>query len=107
MFRVVKFSTAAVLMLAITALPVILDRCAGTCEAHRDAVASAPACHHAASPGTHLGRVPGRCGHDQRDTAVTATKSAAPSGLIGSIIVASAATPDAMDWPAARRVLLH
>ena len=54
MFRSARLAVAALLALAIAALPVVLDRCAESCEAHQHVVAATPACHHAASTGTHL-----------------------------------------------------
>ena len=42
MFRATRMATAAVLALAVAALPVVLDRCAASCEMHHDTVASTP-----------------------------------------------------------------
>ncbi len=80
MFRATRLAFAPVLALAIAALPVILDRCAESCEAHRNAVASTPPCHHTTATGTHISQVPNRCGHDHGGTAVMAAKSPAPTG---------------------------
>jgi hypothetical protein len=88
MFRATKTAVAAILALAIAALPVVLDRCAESCEAHRHTVASTPACHHAAATGTHISHVPTPCGHDHNATAVTAAKSSAPTGRAFDSIVA-------------------
>ena len=87
MFRATK-TVAALLALAIMALPVLLDRCAESCEAHLDAVASAPACHHATSTGTRIAPMPTQCGHDHTGTVVTAATSPAPNGRTFDSIVA-------------------
>ena len=79
MFRATRIAVAAVLALAIAALPAILDRCSESCEAHQNTVASTPACHHAASTGTHISQVPTPCGHDHNGTATTAANSSAPT----------------------------
>jgi hypothetical protein len=80
MFRVTRIAVAAVLALAVAALPIMLDRCAESCEAHQHTIASTSACHHATSTGLHLAPVPAPCGHDHNGTAVTAAKSFAPAG---------------------------
>jgi hypothetical protein len=82
MFRVTNIAAAAVLALAVAALPLMLDRCAESCEAHPSSVASTPACHHATATGTHITKAPASCGHDHNGTAVTAVtaKSCAPTG---------------------------
>jgi hypothetical protein len=99
MFRTTR-TVAAVLALAIIAMPVVLDRCAELCEAHHDTVASAPACHHAASSGTRIAPVPTQCGHDHTGTAVTAAKSSAPTGRAFDSIVAID-TQQALESPVA------
>ena len=71
MFRVMRFATAATLALAVAMLPVVLDQCAESCEAHRDATASTPSCHHATSAGLRIKEVPTRCGHDHNDIVAT------------------------------------
>lgn len=86
MCRPTRVAVAAVLALTVAALPVVLDRCAESCEAHRDTIASAPACHHVTSTGTHVSEVPPSCGHDHNGTAVT-TKSPAPTGRAFDSIV--------------------
>src|SRR5882672_6456461 len=88
MFRATRIAVAAILALAIAALPVVLDRCAESCEAHRHTVASTPTCHHAASTGTHISHVPTSCGHDHNATAVTVAKSAATTARTFDSIVA-------------------
>ena len=96
-----RIAVAAILAMAIAALPVMLDRCAEPCEAHQDTVASTPACHHAASTGTHISQVPTPCGHDHNGT-VTATNSSVPTGRAFDSIVlvgtqATVALPTAAD----------
>jgi hypothetical protein len=80
MLRVTRIAVAAIVALAVAALPVMLDRCAESCEAHEATVASTPACHHATATGPHITKVPVPCGHDHNGTAVTTVKSVAPSG---------------------------
>ena len=80
MFRATKVAVAAVVALAMAVLPVVLDQCAGSCEAHRDTVASTPACHHTTSSGTHIAHVPIPCAHDHNGTVITAANNPAPTG---------------------------
>ncbi len=80
MFRVIRMVTAALLAVALAVLPTVLDRCMATCEAHHDAVASTPSCHHTTSTATRIGQVPLPCGHDHHLAAVTSARSAAPTG---------------------------
>ena len=77
MFRVTRLAIAAVLALAVAALPLMLDRCAESCEAHHSATAETPACHHATAPATRITNAPDSCGHDHTGTAGTAAKSVA------------------------------
>lgn len=93
MFRATRIAVAAIVALAIGVLPVVLDRCAESCEAHRNTVASTPACHHAAPTGTHISHGPAPCGHDHNATAVTAAKSPAPTGRAFDSIVAMDSQP--------------
>jgi len=88
MFRATRIAVAATLALAIAALPVVLDRCAESCEAHRNTVASTPACHHATSTGTHISHAPAPCGHDHNGTTVTAANNSAPKVRVFDSIVA-------------------
>jgi hypothetical protein len=90
MFRTVKCAIAALLGLAIAVLPVVLDRCADSCEAHQHIAASTPACHHAASTGTHVSQVPSPCGHDHNATTLTAAKRPASTERAFGSIVATA-----------------
>jgi hypothetical protein len=81
MFRATKIAVAAVMALAMAVLPVVLDQCAGSCEAHRHTIASTPACHHTTtSTGTHIAHVPIPCGHGHNGTAITAANNPAPTG---------------------------
>src|SRR3954470_21585651 len=79
MFRVTRVAVAAVLAIAVGALPLMVDRCAASCDAHHATATAAPACHHAAATGTHLTQAPASCGHDHNGTAVTAPKSSVPT----------------------------
>src|SRR5216684_1434743 len=93
MFRATRIAIAAILGVAIAALPVVLDRCAEACEAQQHTVASTPACHHAAPTGTHVSQVPAPCGHDHNGTAVMAAKSPASTGRVFASIVAAGSQP--------------
>jgi hypothetical protein len=88
MFRAARLAVAAVLALAIAALPVVLDRCADSCESHGHIVASTPACHHTVSTGTHLSHMPSSCGHDHNATTLTAANRPAPTERAFDSIVA-------------------
>lgn len=79
MLRVTRIVVATVVALTIAALPVVLDRCTESCEAHQNAVASTPPCHHVAATGAQISQAPSRCGHDHSGTPVVAAKSPAPS----------------------------
>src|SRR5439155_16717718 len=76
MSRATRIATTVALALAIGGLPVVLDRCAASCETHQDAAASTPACHHATSGGSRIAQVPTRCGHDHGGTTATAPQTA-------------------------------
>jgi hypothetical protein len=80
MFRTARGAIAAVLGLAIAVLPVVLDQCAGSCEAHQQIAVSTPECHHAASTGTHVSPAPSPCGHNHNAATLSAAKDAAPAG---------------------------
>src|SRR5205809_969790 len=87
MFRATRMAVALVLALGIAALPVVLDRCTESCEAHRHSAASTPPCHHTASTGTRISQSPDRCGHDHGGTAVMAAKGPAPTGRAFDLVV--------------------
>src|SRR2546425_13090999 len=89
MFRATRMATAAVLALAVAALPVVLDRCAASCEMHHDTVASTPSCHHSTSRTVRIGRVPTPCGHAHNGTAVTSATSSTPGGRLFAALVAT------------------
>jgi hypothetical protein len=73
MFRKSRVVLAAVLAVAVAAVPLMLDQCSATCEAHHDSVASTPACHHTGTTTAfHVGHAPNSCGHDHNGTLVTA-----------------------------------
>jgi hypothetical protein len=108
MFRAARLAVAAFLALAIAVLPVVLDRCADSCEAHQHTVASTPACHHAASTGTHLSQVPSPCGHDHNTTSLTAAKRPAPTERVfDSIFAIDSQAAMAPSMAAALRVRPH
>lgn len=90
MFRVTRIAVAAILALAIAGLPVMLDRCAESCEAHGATAVSTPACHHAVASGPHITKAPAPCGHDHNGTAVTAAKSFAPTGRAFAVTATAA-----------------
>ena len=91
MFRNSRVVLAAVLALAVATLPLMLDQCSAACEAHRDSVASTPACHHTGTTAAfHLGHAPNSCGHDHNGTLVTADNgltTAASRPLVASVAV--------------------
>jgi hypothetical protein len=78
--------TAAVLAHAVAGLPVLLNRCAASCETQHEAAASTPSCHHASSTGTRMGHVPLPCGHDHDGVLIPAVRSAPLSGGFDSIV---------------------
>ena len=67
-------AVSAILVLALVALPVVLGRCVVSCQAH-EVAATAPTCHHVASPGARLSHAPIPCGHDHNGTVVTSAKT--------------------------------
>ena len=58
----IRIFTVAALTAALGGLPIVLDQCAESCDAH--AAAAAPACHHAQTAGAHVGKAPAGCPHD-------------------------------------------
>jgi hypothetical protein len=89
-----------VVALAIAALPLVLDRCAESCEAHRPTVTSAPACHHVTSTGAHIAQVPSSCGHDHSGATVVAAKNPVPAGRTfdATVAVDTRSTPASLAW---------
>jgi hypothetical protein len=72
---VTRAAVAGALIVAFVALPLAMNLCAASCEAHRalaDAAAPAPACHHAATPSASIGRTPMPCGYGHADRAFVA-----------------------------------
>jgi hypothetical protein len=108
MFRALRFATAAALALAVAALPVVLDQCAESCEAHRGAMAGTPSCHHATPAGIRIKAVPTRCGHDHSGTAATSAPGSTLADRSLDNVVATVALPASVT-PAMpfRRVLTH
>jgi len=107
MFRATRIAVAANLALAVAALPIAIDRCAESCEAHQNTVASTPACHHAAPTGIQISQVPTPCGHDHNAAAVTATNSSVPTGRAFGSIVLVDTQPVALPTAADVRVRPH
>jgi hypothetical protein len=99
MCRAARFGVAAILALAVAALPVMLDRCTESCEAHQVAVASTPVCHHATATATYITNLPAPCGHDHNGSAVTAAKSVAPIER-ASVLLATTGSPFPVAPPA-------
>ena len=87
--RLTRIAIGAVLALAVAALPLMLDRCAESCEAHQRTAATAPACHHATPIGAHIAPGPASCGHDHHGVVVTAAKDAAATGPAFAFLVTS------------------
>jgi len=79
MTRTLTTAIAAVLAFTVAALPVILDRCATTCEARQD-VSTTPVCHHASDSETQVAPLPVACGHDHGETVVTTAKNVDAGG---------------------------
>jgi len=88
MLRATRIAVAAILALAVAVLPVVLDRCAESCDAHQHTVASTPACHHASSTGPQLSQLPSACGHDHSATTVTTASGFLQTGRAFDSIVA-------------------
>lgn len=72
MSRVARSVIAAVAVFAFSTVPLAADWCAITCEAAHSARAAAPACHHTASAGLHIGQAPKPCGQDHHVIVLTA-----------------------------------
>ena len=66
-----RSATVAVLVVALAALPLVMDQCVAACEAEHDAHASAPACHHTSLTTSPIGHTPAPCGHDHSGTVGT------------------------------------
>jgi len=93
-----RAAAAAVVAFALAAVPVFLDRCAVSCDAHRDASLSrsSPECHHAQTPGSRVGARPSPCGHDHSGASAAAGASEAPrtrAPLAAHVTIAPDSTP--------------
>jgi hypothetical protein len=76
-------AVALLLVASCAMLPLSLDWCTSSCEAHpATASKSAPICHHEASGPLRIAGIPAPCGHDH-------------NGPVAAIGVASAARPHA------------
>jgi hypothetical protein len=64
-----RSAVAAILAMALVAVPLAADHCSAFCEVHHDTVASTPSCHHSASTTMRMGHAPAPCGHDHNATA--------------------------------------
>jgi hypothetical protein len=73
--RAVNTLAAAVLAVAVGALPLLRQRCADDCSTHPAASASTPACHHDQSASARVGRVPLPCDHNHDARAIIAIKT--------------------------------
>jgi hypothetical protein len=69
MVRAARLATTAALVTMLACLPVMLDQCSGSCDAHQAGVAATPPCHHAQSTGARLGAAPTACNHDHTASA--------------------------------------
>ena len=85
--------TVAALTAALGGLPIVLDQCAESCDAH--AAAAAPACHHTQTAGAHVGKAPAGCPHDHTVTIGAAVRwpSVLPDTFRALTLVAA---PDAV-----------
>jgi hypothetical protein len=105
---ITRSATAAVLVVALAALPLVLDQCVAACEAQHAAVTSAPACHHTNLAKNPTAPTPASCGHDHDGTVGTAgSRTAAPmlafNSMIAVLVVPAAPTGIAAD----RSTLTH
>jgi hypothetical protein len=96
MFRVTRIAVAAVLAVAVAALPLILDRCAASCDAHQGTVATGSTCHHVTATGTHLTPAPASCSHDHNGTAVTAANGFAQTGRAFALVATASSQPSVL-----------
>jgi len=101
-FRATRIVIATVLALAVAALPVVLDRCTESCEAHRDAVATAPSCHHGTSSTARFAPAPAPCGHDHSGPIATSAQGPrvadrAFDSMVAAVELPAALTPALFD----------
>jgi hypothetical protein len=112
MSRASRIATAFALILAIAVLPVVLDRCAASCEAldgAAGAAASSPGCHHATTSTSRIGQMPTPCGHDHSGTTGTAAQSVKRAiGSFDSLVTFAEPTTTALPSIASsRHALTH
>lgn len=93
MVPVTRMATAAVLALAVAVLPVMLDRCSESCEAHEAAAANVPACHHATTSAVRISAAPLPCGHDHNGAALSAAERSTPTGRSFGFLLAVVELP--------------
>jgi hypothetical protein len=89
-----RASVAILLVVACVALPLVLDQCATSCEAHSSSSAAAPSCHHTGSLTERVGSMPAPCGHDHNGPVATA--AVAPSPASRPLVLMPAITIDPM-----------
>ena len=81
-------TTAAALMLALACLPVVLDQCVASCDAHQAAVTTPP-CHHTQSTGTQFSHAPTGCNHDHASVGAAQSASSVPQRTFDVVAVLS------------------
>src|SRR3954471_24681233 len=80
MSRIARAAIAVALTLAFGAIPLVADWCAASCEASQsDATAAMAPCHHADSPGAHIGHRPTPCGQGHHPIVIDAAATGAPA----------------------------
>jgi hypothetical protein len=108
MFGVTKQAIASVLALAIIVLPIVLDRCAESCEAQHRTIASTANCHHASSSAAQMGHETAPCGHDHHGIAVASSNDPAPARpLFNAMIAVATASTSVSPTAAAYRIPPH
>jgi hypothetical protein len=86
--RVLRVVAVTMLSVTLGGIPLVADWCATTCEtAHADGV---PACHHARSSMSRIGRAPSPCGHDHRPIVVDAATTTSISSRATTLPVVPA-----------------
>jgi hypothetical protein len=99
----VRIATAAALMAALACLPIVLDQCSASCEAHQ-VDAAAPPCHHVHGSAARIGHAPAACDHDH-SASIGALQGApsVPQHSIDTVALAAAQMPPAngQAWAAA------
>jgi len=91
-----RASIAIVLALACATLPLIVDQCTESCEAHSSVSStSSPSCHHAASTKERVGRIPAPCGHDHSGSVTTLTVGPSASSRAWVLAATTAVGPTA------------